>query len=84
MRHDDQLAEAIRQHLDREELSPFHDALQRAIARGDIAPDADVDLIHDVAEAMILRQMHLDRPVDADFSARLIDDVLLPLLGGAR
>ena len=64
--------------------SPFHDALQRAIARGDIAADADVELIHDVAEAMILRQMHLDRPIDPEFSARLIDDVLLALLGGAQ
>ncbi|MUL74803.1 TetR/AcrR family transcriptional regulator [Mycolicibacterium sp. CBMA 226] len=84
MRHDEQLAEAIRQHLAKEELSPFHDALQRAIVRGDIAANADVDLIHDVAEAMILRQIHLDRPIDAAFSERLIDDVLLPLLGSAR
>lgn len=84
MRHDEQLADALRQYLDKEELSPFHDALQRAIARGDIAADADVELIHDVAEAMILRQMHLDRPIDPEFSARLIDDVLLALLGGAQ
>ena len=84
MRHDAQLAEAIREHLAKEELSPFHDALQRAIARGDIAADTDVELIHDVAEAMILRQVHLDLPVDPGFSARLIDDVLLVLLGGAR
>ncbi|KHO19503.1 TetR/AcrR family transcriptional regulator [Mycolicibacterium setense] len=84
MRHDQQLAEALREHLDKEELSPFHDALQRAVARGDIATDTDVELIHDVAEAMILRQIHLDLPVDAAFSVRLIDDVLLVLLGGAR
>jgi AcrR family transcriptional regulator len=84
MRHDRQLAEALREHLDKEELSPFHDALQRAIARGDIATDTDVELIHDVAEAMILRQIHLDLPVDAAFSARLVDDVLLMLLGGAH
>ncbi|MFN6551911.1 TetR/AcrR family transcriptional regulator [Mycolicibacterium septicum] len=84
MRHDAQLAEAIREHLAKEELSPFHDALQRAIARGDIAAGTDVELIHDVAEAMILRQVHLDLPVDATFSARLIDDVLSVLLGGAR
>ncbi|MUL45189.1 TetR/AcrR family transcriptional regulator [Mycobacterium sp. CBMA293] len=81
MRHDEQLAEAIRQHLDKEELSPFHDPLRRAISRGDIAADTDAELIHDVAEAMILRQMHLDRPIDPVFSARLIDDVLLVLLG---
>lgn len=82
MRHDAQLAEAIREHLAKEELSPFHAALHRAIDRGDIAADTDVELIHDVAEAMILRQMHLDLPVDAAFSARLVDDVLLVLLGG--
>lgn len=81
MRHDTQLAEALREHLAKEELSPFHDALQRAIARGDIA-GVDVELVHDVAEAMILRQIHLDLPIDAAFSARLIDDVLLVLLGG--
>jgi AcrR family transcriptional regulator len=84
MRHDDQLAEAVREHLAKEELSPFHDALQRAIARGDIAADTEVELIHDVAEAMILRQVHLDLPVDAEFSARLVDDVLLVLLGVTR
>lgn len=83
MRHDAQLAEAIREHLDKAELSPFHDALQRAIVRGDIAADTDLDLIHDVAEAMILRQLHLDLPVDTAFSTRLIDDALLVLLGGA-
>ncbi|OBF33418.1 TetR family transcriptional regulator [Mycolicibacterium peregrinum] len=82
MRHDAQLAEALREHLAKEELSPFHDALQRAIARGDLAAGVDVELVHDVAEAMILRQIHLDLPIDAAFSARLIDDVLLVLLGG--
>ncbi len=84
MRHDQQLAAAIREHLDKEELSPFHDALQRAIARGEIAEDTDVELIHDVAEAMILRQIHLDLPVDAAFGVRLVDAVLLVLLGGAH
>ncbi|OBJ94283.1 TetR family transcriptional regulator [Mycolicibacterium fortuitum] len=83
MRHDAQLAEAIREHLAKEELSPFHDALQRAIDRGDITADSDTELIHDVAEAMILRQMHLDLPVDAAFSTRLVDEVLLVLLGRA-
>ncbi|WP_074133012.1 TetR/AcrR family transcriptional regulator [Mycolicibacterium houstonense] len=83
MRHDEQLAEALREHLAKEELSPFHDALGRAIARGDISQDTDLELIHDVAEAMILRQMHLNLPVDAAFSARLVDDVLLVLLAGA-
>ncbi|WKG01167.1 TetR/AcrR family transcriptional regulator [Mycolicibacterium sp. HK-90] len=82
MRRDTQLAEALREHLAKAELSPFHDALRRAIARGEISEDTDLELIHDVAEAMILRQMHLDLPVDAAFSARLIDDVLLVLLGG--
>ncbi|WP_238390754.1 MULTISPECIES: hypothetical protein [unclassified Mycolicibacterium] len=43
MRHDEQLAQAMREHLDTDELSPFHD----------------------VAEALILRQVHLDLPVGA-------------------
>lgn len=80
MRHDPQLAAALREHLDNEELSPFHDALLRAISRGELPENTDTELIHDVAEAMILRQLQLDTGFDDAFITRLVDDVLLVLL----
>lgn len=85
MRHDPELAAALHEHIDNEELSPFHGALHRAIARGDVPADTDTELIHDVAEAMILRQSQIGADFDAAFITRLVDDVLLVFLdrGGA-
>ena len=80
-RHDRELAATLREHIDDEELSPFHDALHRAIGRGDLPPDTDTALIHDVAEAMILRQLQIGSGLDDAFATRLVDDVLLRLLG---
>jgi hypothetical protein len=36
--------------------------------------------VHDVAEAMILRQLQLEAPFNRVFIARVVDDLLLPLL----
>ncbi|MFX0574541.1 TetR/AcrR family transcriptional regulator [Nocardia nepalensis] len=80
MRHDAELAAALRAHIDNEELSPFHDALHRAIDRGELPAHTDTELIHDVAEAMIMRQMQIGAAFDEAFTNRLVDDVLLVLL----
>jgi hypothetical protein len=45
-----------------------------------VAAGTGAELAHEVAEAQILRQMMLDRPVDDAFLRRLVDDLLLPLL----
>lgn len=84
-RHDADLAAALREHVENEELSPFHDALRRAMDRGELPAATDVDLVHDVAEAMILRQTQFGTGLHAAFRTRLVDDVLLVLLrrGGA-
>jgi len=85
-RHDQDLAVALRDHVDNQELSPFLDTLRRAIARGDLPADTDTDLVHDVAEAMIQRQVQLNAAFDNGFISRVVDDVLLVLLqqGGPR
>lgn len=81
-RHDPELDAALREHVGNEDLSPFHDALQRAIARDELPGDTDTELIHDVAEAMIVRQLQTDVGFDDAFITRLVDDVLLVLLRG--
>lgn len=82
-RHDPQLAAQLREHVSNEELSPFHHALAAAVDRGELTPEVDADLVHDVAEALIMRQLNLDAPFDEAFVARVVDDVLLVLLSGA-
>jgi len=78
-KHDDELATALREHVANEELSPFLVSLQRAVDRGELPPDADSELVHDVAEAMIMRQLTTGT-FDEEFIARVVDDVLLVLL----
>ncbi|ONI79503.1 TetR family transcriptional regulator [Actinosynnema sp. ALI-1.44] len=79
-RYDPELAAALREHQEDDELSPFAACLQRAVARGDLPPDVDMTLVHDVAEALIMRQLAIDVPFDDAFIARVVDRVLLPLI----
>ncbi|WP_158887246.1 TetR/AcrR family transcriptional regulator [Amycolatopsis anabasis] len=79
-RYDTELAAALHEHTEDEELSPFAASLDRAVARGDLPADVDGTLVHDVAEAMILRQLTVGLPLDDAFVTRVVDDVLLPLL----
>jgi AcrR family transcriptional regulator len=79
-KHDAELAEALREHVANEELSPFLVSLQRAVDRGELPADADSELVHDVAEAMIMREIATG-PFDEAFIARVVDRVLLVLLG---
>jgi AcrR family transcriptional regulator len=80
---DPQLRAALDEHLADEQLSPVLAPLQRAIIRGDIPADTDTELIHDVTEALIMRQLTLGAFDDA-FITRIVDDVLLVLLGQGR
>lgn len=86
MREDEELAALIEAHLADGDLSPWHEPLHRAVGRGEVPAGVDEDLVHDVAEAMILRQLQLGEALDEAFVDRLVDDVLLVLLtrGGKR
>ena len=78
-KHDAELAAALKEHVANEELSPFLVSLQRAVDRGELPADADSELVHDVAEAMIMRQVAIGA-FDEAFIGRVVDDVLLVLL----
>jgi AcrR family transcriptional regulator len=78
------LATALRAHLEDDELSPFQAVLRRAVARKRLPAGAPTELVHDVAEALVLRQLQTGAPFDGKFIARVVDDVLLPLLRKKR
>lgn len=79
-KYDRELAAALRAHQEDDELSPFAASLQRAVARGDAPAGVDMTLVHDVAEALIMRQLAVGLPFDDAFITRVVDRVLLPLI----
>lgn len=83
-RREPALAAALRSHTAAEQLSPFAVVLQRAVARKRLPSSAPTALVHDVAEALILRQLNTASPFDDAFICRVVDDVLLPLLRRKR
>jgi AcrR family transcriptional regulator len=79
-RRDEALAAALKSHVENEALSPFQAVLCRAIERGRLPADAPAGLVHDVAEAMVLRRLQTGAPFDDAFIDKVVDGVLLPLL----
>ena len=59
--------------------------LQRAIDRGEIPADTDIEMISLVSQSMATyRTIMLHKPVDRDFLISVIDGVLMPALGLAK
>ena len=55
--------------------------IRQAAARGEVRPDTDPDLFHEVMYSMILaRKLTADQPLDEEFSRHVVDDILIPLL----
>lgn len=55
--------------------------LRRAIDRGEIRPDCDVECLALVSASMVFyRTMIQQLPVDRDFLVRIIDEILLPAI----
>jgi AcrR family transcriptional regulator len=83
-RRDKALGALLGQHVEDEELSPFHEVLRRAVRRRTLSRKVDTDLVHDVAEALVLRQLQMSLPFNDAFITRVVDHVLLPLLKPKR
>ncbi|RFA07707.1 TetR family transcriptional regulator [Subtercola boreus] len=56
--------------------------MRRAVERGEISPDCDIDTISMITPSMVAyRTLMLKKPVDREFLLSLIDGVVLPALG---
>lgn len=77
---DPDLAAALKSHVVDEDLSPFAPIVARAVARGELPPDADAELVHEVGEALLIRRALVGDPLDDAFLERLVERVLLVLL----
>jgi AcrR family transcriptional regulator len=55
--------------------------INQAAARGEVGPDADPDLFHEVMHAMIMtRKLGGEQPLDEEFVRHVVDDIIIPLL----
>ena len=74
--------EALRRRLVRDGTKHVCAVLERAVDRGEVADDLDVDLLSAVIPAMVLFQMTYRTPgtFDEDFVSRIITDILTPVL----
>ena len=79
---DPQLADAAYAAIVEPRASVNRVLLQRAIDRGEIPADTDIEMISLVSQSMATyRTLMLHKPVDSEFLISVIDGVLMPALG---
>ena len=79
--HDARLAETLSQTLFADKQKVHAEMVRRAVARGEIHPDTDPALLHEVMHSMITgRKLWNLGPLDEEFARHTVDDVLIPVL----
>jgi len=80
--HSPELAESIREAFQEPRAAMTRALLQRAIDRGEIPADADVDLLARVSSSMVIARALLEqKPVDRAYLVSVVDRVILPAVG---
>jgi AcrR family transcriptional regulator len=81
MRSAPEIGDILRVQMLEAKRSVGREIVARAVARGELGPDADPEVFNEVAPAlMFFRVLVTGLPVDDEFLAHVADDVLLPLL----
>ena len=83
--HDEDLAVSYRERV-LEPLRQQHRVmLDRAIARGEIPPDVDIEMLAVLTPSLAFyRTMILRKPIDREFLMAVIDGIVLPAVGLGR
>jgi len=77
-----ELADAARAALVEPRAEANRIAFRRAIARGEISPDCDIEHLSLVGPAMVAyRVLMLGQPVRREYIIEIIDDIILPAAG---
>jgi AcrR family transcriptional regulator len=77
-----ELAAAINQAIIEPRAEVNRILLRRAVARGEISPECDIDAVALISPAMAAyRVLVLQKPVDREFLLSVIDGVILPAVG---
>jgi AcrR family transcriptional regulator len=80
--HSPELTEAVRAAIVEPRAAANRVLMRRAIERGEIPADSDIELLSLVGPSMAMyRVLFLGKPVDREFLISMIDGVLLPAVG---
>ena len=81
MRSTPELADCVRTQVLESKCEVSRTVVARAVERGELPAETDPMLLHEVASALWFhRILVVGGPVDDDFIAHVVDDVLMPLL----
>ena len=81
MRSTPELADCVRTQVLESKCEVSRTIVARAVERGELPAETDPMLLHEVASALWFhRILVVGGPVDDDFIAHVVDDVLIPLL----
>jgi len=77
---DSELRQVFRERLIDPRLANVKHVFERAVARGEISPERNLDLLTLLLPALILHHLLINGEVpDAQFAQQVIDDVIMPL-----
>jgi AcrR family transcriptional regulator len=79
-RSDAEFGRLLAAHTHEQKLRSMSVVVSRAVARAEIAPGADPNLILQVAPSVVLFHQMSGEPLDATFAEHLVDRILIPLL----
>lgn len=83
--HEPELAESFRKSFLRVQRDVLLAVLERAMARGEVSPEAPHGMVVELAgAALTYRLMLTTEPLDGPFVDRLVDQILVPLLSPPR
>jgi AcrR family transcriptional regulator len=81
--HHPDLAAIVQDQLVAPRTAVMRELLERAVARGEIAPGRNLDTLALVGPAMaVYRLMIMNKPLDRAFATVLVDEILLPMATG--
>ena len=78
---DPELGRLVREQVFAKKKEAGQSWARHAVARGELGPDADTELAHELAISVLFQRVVVTGdPVDEAFITRIVDDVLLPIL----
>lgn len=79
--HDPRLADTLSQSLFEDKAQMHVDLVRRAVERGEIPPDTDPAIIHEVMHSMISsRKVWNLGPLDEEYARHVVDNILIPVM----
>jgi AcrR family transcriptional regulator len=78
--HDAELRDVVRERMIEPRTKVIRKIFERAVARGEISPERNLDLLVSLFPALMIQQVLVTGELpDTDFSSRVFNDLILPL-----